>query len=108
MTIDRRSFAIQAGALGLTALTTPLAAAARRKVPALPAMLDVLVLGYCGGSHAAEPYLMLSQIGAFYYFAHFLIILPIVSSIERPDPLPFSITEAVLGHDGKAALGAAA
>ena len=68
----------------------------------------VLVLGYCGGSHAAEPYLMLSQIAAFYYFAHFLIILPIVSSIERPDPLPFSITEAVLGHDGDATLGAAA
>ena len=69
---------------------------------------SVLVLGYCGGSHAAEPYLMISQIAAFYYFAHFLIILPIISSIERPDPLPFSITEAVLGHDGKAALGAAA
>ena len=65
---------------------------------------SVLLLGYCGGSHAAEPYLMLSQIGAFYYFAHFLIILPIISSIERPDPLPFSITEAVLGHDDKAAL----
>ena len=69
---------------------------------------SALVLGYCGGSHAAEPYLMISQIAAFYYFAHFLIILPIISSIERPDPLPFSITEAVLGHDGKAALGAAA
>jgi ubiquinol-cytochrome c reductase cytochrome b subunit len=69
---------------------------------------SVLLLGYCGGSHAAEPYLMLSQIGAFYYFAHFLIILPIISSIERPDPLPYSITEAVLGHDGNAALGAAA
>jgi ubiquinol-cytochrome c reductase cytochrome b subunit len=69
---------------------------------------SVLLLGYCGGSHAAEPYLMLSQIASFYYFAHFLIILPIISSIERPDPLPFSITEAVLGHDGNAALGAAA
>jgi ubiquinol-cytochrome c reductase cytochrome b subunit len=68
----------------------------------------VLVLGYCGGSHAAEPYLMLSQIASFYYFAHFLIILPIISSIERPDLLPFSITESVLGSDGKATLGAAA
>ena len=62
-------------------------------------VLDVLVLGYCGGSPAEEPFVMISQIAAFYYFAHFLIILPIVSSIERPDPLPFSITEAVLGHD---------
>ncbi len=71
-------------------------------------LIDVLVLGYCGGSPAEEPYVIISQIAAIYYFAHFLIILPIVSSIERPDPLPFSITEAVLGTDEKAALRAAA
>ena len=51
---------------------------------------------------------MISQIAAIYYFAHFLIILPIVSAIERPEPLPFSITEAVLGQDDQAAPGAAA
>jgi ubiquinol-cytochrome c reductase cytochrome b subunit len=67
-------------------------------------VLDVLVLGYCGGSPAAEPFVMISQIAAVYYFVHFLIVLPIVSSIERPDPLPFSITEAVLGQDEAAAL----
>ncbi len=68
----------------------------------VPAML---VLFYCGGAPAEEPYVMLSQLATLYYFAHFLIIVPIVSSIERPDPLPFSITEAVLGNDDKAALG---
>jgi ubiquinol-cytochrome c reductase cytochrome b subunit len=57
------------------------------------------VLFYCGGLPAEEPYVMLSQIASFYYFAHFLIILPIVSATERPQPLPFSITEAVLGKD---------
>jgi ubiquinol-cytochrome c reductase cytochrome b subunit len=31
-----------------------------------------------------------------YYFAHFLIILPILSSIERTLPLPRSISESVL------------
>ncbi|MGV3481994.1 MAG: cytochrome b [Sphingobium sp.] len=61
----------------------------------------VAVLGYCGGAPAEEPYVMISQIAAAYYFAHFLIILPIVSKIERPLPLPNSITEAVLaGKDG--------
>ena len=55
------------------------------------------VLFYCGGAPAEEPYVMLSQLAALYYFAHFLIIVPIVSSIERPDPLPYSITESVLG-----------
>jgi len=71
-------------------------------------VIDVLILGYCGGAPAHEPYVMISQIASIYYFAHFLIVLPIVSSIERPDPLPFSITEAVLGKDEKAALGPAA
>jgi ubiquinol-cytochrome c reductase cytochrome b subunit len=68
-------------------------------------VVDALVLGYCGGSHAEEPYLMLSQLAAAYYFLHFLVIVPIVSAFERPEPLPFSITEAVLGSDKKAVLG---
>ena len=68
----------------------------------IPAMA---VLFYCGGAPAEEPYVMLSQLASLYYFAHFLIIVPIVSSIERPDPLPFSITESVLGNDDKAGLG---
>jgi ubiquinol-cytochrome c reductase cytochrome b subunit len=68
----------------------------------VPAML---VLFYCGGAPAEEPYVMLSQIATLYYFAHFLIIVPVVSSIERPEPLPFSITEAVLGNDDQAVLG---
>jgi ubiquinol-cytochrome c reductase cytochrome b subunit len=67
----------------------------------IPAMA---VLFYCGGAPAAEPYVMISQVATLYYFAHFLIILPIVSSIERPDPLPFSITESVLGKDDAALL----
>ncbi len=56
----------------------------------------IAVLGYCGGAAAEEPYVMLSQIASAYYFAHFLIILPIISRIERPLPLPGSITESVL------------
>ena len=63
------------------------------------------VLFYCGGAPAEEPYVMISQIATAYYFLHFLVILPIVSSIEKPKPLPYSITEAVLGSDKKAVLG---
>ena len=71
-------------------------------------VIDVVILGYCGGAPAAEPFVMISQIAAIYYFAHFLIILPIVSAIERPETLPFSITEAVLGTDESATLAPAA
>ena len=64
----------------------------------------VAVLGYCGGAAAEEPYVMISQLATAYYFLHFLVILPLVSQMEKPDPLPFSITEAVLGSDDQAQL----
>ncbi|MDP5278847.1 cytochrome b/b6 [Sphingomonas sp. DG1-23] len=63
-------------------------------------VLDVLVLGYCGGSAATPTIVIISQVTAAYYFAHFLIIVPIISRLERPKPLPNSITEAVLGDAG--------
>jgi ubiquinol-cytochrome c reductase cytochrome b subunit len=63
-------------------------------------VVDVLILGYCGGSPAEPLYVIISQIAAAYYFAHFLIIVPIISSIETPKPLPGSITEAVLAKTG--------
>jgi ubiquinol-cytochrome c reductase cytochrome b subunit len=57
----------------------------------------IIVLGYCGVMPAEAKYVMLSQIASAYYFAHFLIILPIISRIEKPLQLPGSITEAVTG-----------
>jgi ubiquinol-cytochrome c reductase cytochrome b subunit len=69
-------------------------------------MVDILILGICGMKPAEEPWVRLGQLASAYYFAHFLIILPIVSKIERPLPLPNSITEAVLGKDRKTFGGA--
>ena len=63
-------------------------------------LLDVLVLGYLGGAEASPATVLASQIAAGYYFAHFLVVLPIVSAMERPRPLPNSITEAVLKGEG--------
>ena len=68
-------------------------------------LLTMAVLFWCGGAPAEEPYVMLSQVATAYYFLHFLVILPIVSQIEKPEPLPYSITEAVLHSDKKAVLG---
>ncbi len=56
-----------------------------------------IILFICGGAPAEEPYVMLSQVAGAYYFAYFLIILPLLSRIEKPLPLPNSITEAVTG-----------
>jgi ubiquinol-cytochrome c reductase cytochrome b subunit len=60
---------------------------------------DVLLLGVCGMMPAEQPWVILSQIGSIYYFAHFLIIMPIIARIERPLPMPTSITEAVLSKN---------
>ena len=71
-------------------------------------VLDVAILGWCGGSPAEPKYVIASQIAAAYYFAHFLIIVPIISRIETPRPLPNSITEAVLGDEGGSRITATA
>ena len=59
-------------------------------------VIDVLVLGYCGGQPAEPLYVALGQLASAYYFAHFLIILPLISKYERTLPLPTSITASVL------------
>jgi ubiquinol-cytochrome c reductase cytochrome b subunit len=59
-------------------------------------VIDVLILGWAGGSAATPPVVAISQIASAYYFAHFLIILPLISKFERPLPLPSSITASVL------------
>jgi len=59
----------------------------------------MIALSICGGAPAEEPYVIISQIATAYYFLHFLVVLPIISQIEVPKPLPFSITQAVLGGD---------
>ena len=51
-------------------------------------VIDVLILGWAGGSAATPLVVAVSQVASIYYFLHFLVILPIVSRIETPLPLP--------------------
>ena len=60
-------------------------------------VLDVLILGYVGAMPAEGLYLLVARIGTAYYFAHFLIILPILGKVEKTLPLPMSISEPILG-----------
>lgn len=46
-------------------------------------IMDCVLLGYIGGKPPEEPYILISKIAASYYFLHILVILPIVSSIEK-------------------------
>ncbi|MCF6301732.1 MAG: cytochrome b N-terminal domain-containing protein [Devosiaceae bacterium] len=60
-------------------------------------VFNFLMLTYLGAQAAEGTVLFLSKVGTAYYFAYFLIILPLVSRLEKPDPLPASISESVLG-----------
>ncbi len=70
--------------------------------------IDCVILGYCGSQPAEGVFLIMSRLGTLYYFAHFLIIMPLLGWFERPKPLPTSISEAVLGAGGSASAEASA
>jgi quinol-cytochrome oxidoreductase complex cytochrome b subunit len=55
-----------------------------------------VILGWLGSRPAEGGYVLAAQICTAYYFAYFIIILPLLGFIETPKPLPASITEDVL------------
>ena len=63
-------------------------------------VIDCLVLGWVGGNPPEGIFVIIGQIATLYYFAHFLVLLPLLSFIETPRPLPTSIAEPVLGGSG--------
>ena len=45
-----------------------------------------------------------SKLSVLYYFAYFLVILPLVGKFKKPRPLPNSISESVLhGEEAESA-----
>jgi len=65
---------------------------------------DAQVFGWLDGFD----YVHLGQITTFYYFAHFLVLIPLIGKLERPKPLPASISEPVLKGGAGAPAGATA
>ncbi len=55
-----------------------------------------VALGYLGSKPAEGLYVVFSRILTVYYFAHFLVILPLLGLLETPKPLPASISDDVL------------
>jgi ubiquinol-cytochrome c reductase cytochrome b/c1 subunit len=62
---------------------------------------SVLALGYLGGKPAEGVYVAWARFFTLYYFAFFLLIMPIVGVMETPSAMPRSIAESVLGSSGK-------
>jgi ubiquinol-cytochrome c reductase cytochrome b/c1 subunit len=65
-----------------------------------------VALGYLGSKPAEGAYVIWSRILTAYYFAHFLVILPLIGLLESPKPLPPSISDAVLAKKKPAAVPA--
>jgi quinol-cytochrome oxidoreductase complex cytochrome b subunit len=60
-------------------------------------LIDAVVLGWVGANRPEGMFIAIGRLATLYYFIHFLIILPILGKMERPRPLPVSISSAVLG-----------
>ena len=57
---------------------------------------NAIMLGWLGAKPAEGGYVIAARILTFYYFAHFLIVLPVLGWIEKTKPLPNSIAESIL------------
>ena len=53
-------------------------------------------LGWLGGKPPEGNYVLFARIFTVYYFAFFLVILPVLGKIEKTKSLPNSISESVL------------
>ncbi len=70
-------------------------------------VFDCIVLGWCGAHPPSGIYLTIARIATVYYFAHFLILLPLLGFIEKPRPLPRTISSPVTSGGAAAVPGAA-
>ncbi len=63
-------------------------------------LLACIVLGMVGAHKPEGIWVVLGRIGTAYYFLHFLVILPLLGKLERPLPLPESISRPVIRKGG--------
>ena len=64
--------------------------------------IDCLILGWIGANPPEGIYILIGRLATAYYFAHFLLVMPLVGWLEKPKPLPDSISTAVLGNKSDA------
>ena len=61
-------------------------------------VIDFVVLMWAGAMPAEEPYATISLIASAYWFAYFLVILPLLGVIEKPLAQPATIEEDFNAH----------
>jgi ubiquinol-cytochrome c reductase cytochrome b subunit len=68
-------------------------------------VVDLVLLAMVGAHRPEGIWVALGQFCTIYYFAHFLVIMPVVGKLERPLPLPESISRPVLSRSGGGGAG---
>ncbi len=63
-------------------------------------LVDCLVLGYVGANPPEGYFIPLGQVATAYYFLHFLVVMPVLGIMEKPRPVPDSISAAVMPGKG--------
>jgi quinol-cytochrome oxidoreductase complex cytochrome b subunit len=63
-------------------------------------VVDCVVLGVVGANPPEGSWIVIGRIATIWYFVHFVILLPLLSRMERPRPLPASISQPVLAAAG--------
>ncbi|MFN3076220.1 MAG: cytochrome b [Alphaproteobacteria bacterium] len=63
-------------------------------------LVDCFVLGYVGANPPEGSFVLMGQVATFWYFFHFLVLLPVLGKLERPRPLPESISTPVVRGGG--------
>jgi len=66
-------------------------------------VIAVVALGWVGSQPPEGIVVTVGQIATFYYYLHFLILLPLIGKLERPRPLPMTIAAAAFGGGGRPA-----
>ena len=61
-------------------------------------LIDAVILGWVGSKPAEGIFIIISRVATFYYFLHFLILLPLLGKFEKNRPLPESIGRPVLAE----------
>ena len=61
-------------------------------------VIDAVILGWVGANPPEGHFILIGRLATAYYFLHFLVIVPLVGLIEKPKPLPESISKSVLGE----------
>lgn len=61
-------------------------------------IINFLALTYLGAAPAEGIYVVFAKLCTAYYFIYFLVVLPVLGRIEKPRPLPTSISENVLAR----------